>query len=527
MIGLQQEAQQLGLPERKAITDRLEQLKKLEEVEGIWQCLSTCLRDADRLGVVFWSQEAEQMGLEVPEVLMPALDAMRDEEAARLKRMELEASFNAQAAEAHARKDVQALRAMAQHAKASGQDPSAALAALEDLGEAEEVEEEELERLFVSSPNGQNHCFGMYVLVREERGNGMPVWRQLGGERWIYTDELGRWTVGSSKVRQNGFRGSAGFIFCPQKNHGVLPDKMQFWARFDEEAKKWKKDQQPWTGRPYLGAQVIEPKFSKRAKGAKGKGKGAKGGKEEKPKARAKPKAAPRPDAKAHARPPFAQPAHHSGLTQPQAMRILELPSDRLCDLREEVINKAYRRLALRWHPDRHCNRHKKEDRASDDGEGIRELIPLAELLMRDFLKAKKPIQDISGEWQSIHAPRLGAIAWGEKGRVKGEALVWMDPDRVHRAKETLHMARMGRRYVELIPPGRRLAAWALETRGFPWAEAFQANCPAICPGLPGGAVPVPVWCDGNGQILMIGAPGAMMNPPCASETASSCYEDD
>mmetsp|Transcript_78302 Transcript_78302/g.123243 ORF Transcript_78302/g.123243 Transcript_78302/m.123243 type:complete len:368 (+) Transcript_78302:41-1144(+) len=113
-------------------------------------------------------------------------------------------------------------------------------------------------------------------------------------------------------------------------------------------------------------------------------------------------------------------------------------------------------------------------------------------------------------------------------GKPRGEALVWMDPDRVYRAKKTLHMAKMGRRYVELIPPGRRLVAWALESQGFPWVEAFHANCPAMtCPGLPGGAVPVPVWCDGNGQILMIGAPGAIMNPPCASETASSCYEDD
>lgn len=25
----------------------------------------------------------------------------------------------------------------------------------------------------------------------------------------------------------NCFTGSAGFIYCPQKNHGVLPDKMQ------------------------------------------------------------------------------------------------------------------------------------------------------------------------------------------------------------------------------------------------------------------------------------------------------------
>lgn len=136
-------------------------------------------------------------------------------------------------------------------------------------------------------------------------------------------------------------------------------------------------------------------------------------------------------------------------------------------------------------------------------------------------------VQDVVEFFQGYNVEPEHVILLQADGKPRGEALVWMDPDRVHRAKETLHMARMGRRYVELIPPGRRLAAWALETRGFPWAEAFQANCPAICPGLPGGAVPVPVWCDGNGQILMIGAPGAMMNPPCASETASSCYEDD
>jgi len=122
-------------------------------------------------------------------------------------------------------------------------------------------------------------------------------------------------------------------------------------------------------------------------------------------------------------------------------------------------------------------------------------------------------------------------------GTPRGEALVWMDPMRVHKAKEALHMARMGHRYVELMPAGRRLVAWALEARGFPWNQDVfnvdqpdfqQANCPAYCPGYgPGGPVPGPVWCYSNGQILMIGPPGAMMNPPCASETASSCYEDD
>lgn len=388
-----EEVQQLGLPVPLMITHRLEELKKLEDVEGLWQCLSTCVRDADRVGVVFWSHEAEQMSLNVPKELAPALEAIREEEAAKLKRMELEASFNAQATQAHARKDVGALRAMAQHAKANGQDPSAALAALEDLGEPTEVpEEEELERLFVSSPNGQNHCFGMYVLVKEEQGNGMPVWRQLGGERWIYTDELGRWTVGSSKVRQNGFRGSAGFIFCPHKNHGVLPDKMQVWARFDEESKKWKKDEDITVALEYQD-EVIEPKFSKRKGKAekKGKGKGRGGAKE---KAKARPKAKAKAEAKAKSASSSARSAarpapHPTGLTQPQALRILDLPADGFAELREEGINKAYRKLALKWHPDRPCNRLKKEEANAK----FLELRNAFEL-MRDVLKAKKALQD-------------------------------------------------------------------------------------------------------------------------------------
>lgn len=69
--------------------------------------------------------------------------------------------IQAVALEAHERKDVSVLQAMVRHARARGQDPSAALAALQDLGESEEMPCEELERLFVSSPNGQNHCFGM------------------------------------------------------------------------------------------------------------------------------------------------------------------------------------------------------------------------------------------------------------------------------------------------------------------------------------------------------------------------------
>ena len=74
--------------------------------------------------------------------------------------------------EAHERKDVSFLQAMVRHARGIGLDPSAALAALQDLGETEEAAKEELERLFVSSPNGQNHCFGMRFGSQVERGEG-------------------------------------------------------------------------------------------------------------------------------------------------------------------------------------------------------------------------------------------------------------------------------------------------------------------------------------------------------------------
>jgi len=391
-----EEAASAGFRVPLLLTEHLEQLKREEEIEGIWQCLTTSLRDADRLGVAFWSQEAQQFGLKVPEVLALALNAMRDEEASRLHQMEGEAIFAAQAAEAHARRDVQMLKAMAADAQAAGQDPSAALAALTDLtGELQEVaqpqEAEELERLFVSSPNGQNHCFGMYVLVREELGHGMPVWRQLGGERWIYSDHMGRWTVGSSKVRQNGFQGSSGFIFCPQKHHGLLPDKMQFWMRFDDEAKKWKKDEDITVASEYV-EEVIEPKFSRRKgkaeKKSKGRGKGRKE-KEEKPKAKPKPKPAPRPGRAEKARPGPALRLPPNHMSQSQAMQILGLSGQRLSDLREEVINKAYRRLALKWHPDRQSNKLQKEEANAKFVE-LRNGFEF----MRDLLKATKALQD-------------------------------------------------------------------------------------------------------------------------------------
>eukprot|EP00913_Durusdinium_trenchii_P017664 g16603.t1 len=156
--------------------------------------------------------------------------------------------------------------------------------------------------------------------------------------------------------------------------------------------------------------RVIEPKFSKRKGKAekKGKGKGRGGAKE---KAKARPKAKAKAEAKAKSASSSARSAarpapHPTGLTQPQALRILDLPADGFAELREEGINKAYRKLALKWHPDRPCNRLKKEEPpakmqsalcADHANAKFLELRNAFEL-MRDVLKAKKALQDLGQE---------------------------------------------------------------------------------------------------------------------------------
>jgi len=366
-----EEAAAVGLPLGPELPGRLEGLCQEEEREGIWRCLCTALSDADRLSVAFWSNEAQQMGIELPKELQAAMAALRKEEASRLRRMEGDAAFASRAAEAHARGDVALLRSLIEEAEKAEKDPSAAMAALADLtGEAaapeeeQHPEEEPLERLFVSSPNGQNHCFGMYVLVPDERGNGCPVWRQLGGERWIYSDEMGRWCVGSNSVRESHFRGSAGFLFCPQKHHGAQPDKMQVWCRFDEETKKWKKDEEISIASEYVD-EVAESRAAKKARGkaaAKSRGRAGrgKGRGKQKPESKAAPKA--RPSAapfRGEARPPPVLRPNH-GMTRTKALSILGFGPQQ--PVTAQALRKAYRSQALRWHPDRHSDAGAKQE---------------------------------------------------------------------------------------------------------------------------------------------------------------------
>jgi len=414
-----------GLPmEGTMAGSLLEKLRKEEELEGIWCCLASSLEAADRVAIVFWCEEAAQLGVTVPPEIDLALDDLKSEEAARLARWESEASLAALATTAFHRRDIEALRDLAEQAQRAGSDPSAALAALAaltgDLQEDDtesagitgtpgascssfsfpaqssngaEPEEEELERLYVSSPNGQAHCFGMYVLVREEKPNGMPVWRQLGGERWLYADKDGRWSIGSNKVREKNFNCSAGFIFCPEPHGGIMPHEMKMWCRWDEGKNKWAKDDEITVASEYV-EEVIEPR-RKRGAGRSAKQGKSRGGRAGRGRGEGQPKASGRQTRQAaqhQQQPPGSALPHrtaasgtrfpHSqqpppsflpsaaGMGKAKALRVLGFSAAQ--SVNAEDLRKAYRQQALRWHPDRPQN-HGSEQEAKSKFLKVRE----------------------------------------------------------------------------------------------------------------------------------------------------------
>eukprot|EP00930_Biecheleria_cincta_P095288 TRINITY_DN8726_c0_g1_i1.p1 TRINITY_DN8726_c0_g1~~TRINITY_DN8726_c0_g1_i1.p1 ORF type:complete len:895 (+),score=231.02 TRINITY_DN8726_c0_g1_i1:33-2687(+) len=403
-----------GLPMGDTMAESLlGKLRKEEELEGIWRCLASSLEAADRVAIVFWCDEATQLGVTVPPEIGLALNDLKGEETAILARWESEASLASLATEAFHRRDIEALQDLVQQAQRAGSDPSAALAALaaltgdlqEDGAESagitgtagpscssfscqaqsskdDEPEEEELERLYVSSPNGQAHCFGMYVLVRQEKPNGMPVWRQLGGERWLYADKNGRWSIGSNKVRERNFDCSAGFIFCPEPHRGIMPHEMKVWCRWDEVKNKWAKDDDITVASEYV-EEVIEPR-RKRAAGRGAKQGKTRGGRAGRGRGEGQPKASGRQSRQAaqqQQQPPGSAPprAASSGTRFPQsqqpppsflpsaagvgkakALRVLGFSAAQ--SVNAEDLRKAYRQQALRWHPDRPQNHGSEQD---------------------------------------------------------------------------------------------------------------------------------------------------------------------
>jgi ankyrin repeat protein len=95
----------------------------------------------------------------------------------------------------------------------------------------------------VVSPNGQQACSGVYILVDPCGANGQPLWRKCGGEeeRWLYSGVNGRWFIGGPEERQKNFACSSGRITSVAKHGGDMPDTAS-WTRLMPDKVSWTMD---------------------------------------------------------------------------------------------------------------------------------------------------------------------------------------------------------------------------------------------------------------------------------------------
>lgn len=104
----------------------------------------------------------------------------------------------------------------------------------------------------MTSPNGQEECAGIYVLVAAERPNGQPVWEQsCGGGHWLYSGKTGNWCIGGQDVRESRFDTEAGWLYSRRRHRGRMPQAVggQWWR---------------WDGSQYqeddaIGIAVVQP----------------------------------------------------------------------------------------------------------------------------------------------------------------------------------------------------------------------------------------------------------------------------
>jgi len=271
------------------------------------------------------------------------------------------------------------------------------------------------EKLYVNSPNGQTSVFGMYCLESGILANGFSVWCQVGGERWLYTDQLGRWNIGSRKVREMNFACNMGFVYSPE-HKGLTPDKVPrgSWHRWDDGLHQWCRDDTIIVSErfeEYHALDVIDRGVRRRKQaGAKGGGRcgrsggrgagrgGEKGGRGTRPVAGtggrataqksstcAGPKGAGGQAGHGASIPPRQPPpsgataggtktARPRQMTRGSALRCLGFTEEKFPS--GQKLRHAYRQAALRWHPDRRQN-HGREAQAKQRFQDVRDAFEL------------------------------------------------------------------------------------------------------------------------------------------------------
>jgi len=115
------------------LDDLLKKLRSEEELETFWRCFVRAFDDKDALDLDVWTEEAQAQNLVVPENVHSAVQAVRGAEEAKRAEREYQASFEARVEDAFERGDRSELGRLSTEALALGGDGSRAKARLNEL----------------------------------------------------------------------------------------------------------------------------------------------------------------------------------------------------------------------------------------------------------------------------------------------------------------------------------------------------------------------------------------------------------
>eukprot|EP00928_Gymnodinium_smaydae_P100394 TRINITY_DN9839_c0_g1_i1.p1 TRINITY_DN9839_c0_g1~~TRINITY_DN9839_c0_g1_i1.p1 ORF type:complete len:596 (-),score=156.22 TRINITY_DN9839_c0_g1_i1:197-1834(-) len=366
----------------------LEEVLAQEEIEGLWRCLASSLKQVDQIGIAFWLEEADSKKIEVPAEVRTfwakagskssALVRTRSKSTERrtLLDWDYQDVLEARVAAAHAEGDARQLQRLVQEAEGLGADPGLARAALVGL-EAEEGEargstlycggtfadpelaalsrwsaralKEELERFGVDF-QGIIEKQELVQLLASVNGGGSPHRRRrrrsASGSSADQSPERKprRDRSPDRKPRRRDNAPAAEPPPPPPMPKGVSPPRNCASAAGRNRPKPAASDDAAGAGTSSgagggRGATTSDGRSGSRPKRQQGNASGG---------------SAADDSGSAAPPPPAARPA----MSRADALQCLGLGPDPSL----EVLKKAYKKAAMQWHPDRPHNHEKKEE---------------------------------------------------------------------------------------------------------------------------------------------------------------------
>lgn len=107
--------------------------------------------------------------------------------------------------------------------------------------------------LHVSVPCGPAWTSGLYRLVSGVQPNGMPLWKAVYADLWMYSMTNGKWGIGGRKEFEAGFQAGAAFVFCDSPHYGFMPNAVP---------SGWMHNKPAWTLDPSIAIEAWEEMYS-------------------------------------------------------------------------------------------------------------------------------------------------------------------------------------------------------------------------------------------------------------------------